>query len=34
VFRDLQQAARLDGTVDTYVARGWIHFSGEPARPL
>jgi hypothetical protein len=33
VFRDLQQAARLDGTVDTYVARGWIHFSGEPARP-
>jgi hypothetical protein len=32
-FRDLQQAARLDGTVDTYVARGWIHFSGEPARP-
>jgi hypothetical protein len=31
VFRDLQQAARLDGTADTYVMRGWIHFEGEPA---
>ena len=32
VFRDLQQAARLDGTADTYVMRGWIHFEGRPAR--
>ena len=26
-FDSLQHAARLDGTVDTYMARGWLHFS-------
>ena len=29
VFTELQRAARLDGTADTYVSRGWIHFYGE-----
>ena len=29
VFRDLQQAARLDGTADTFVSCGWIHFYEE-----